>query len=109
MKKLICSFAILFLCFTSYAQQDTGGCKDPALFTRLPNFYISECSENYNELALRISTEKTETKEGNFLSVTYYYNFDTGGKAKSPFQIMKNYENAVVKNGENWFIKIRTP
>jgi OmpA-OmpF porin, OOP family len=87
------------LYFSSYAQQDAAGCKDPALFARFPNFYISECSENYNELILRTSPVKAESKEGNLLSVTYYYNFDNGAKAKSPFQIMKNYENAVSKNG----------
>ena len=98
MRKLIYCFAILLLHFNTYAQQDAEGCKDPALFSRFPNFYISECSENYNELILRISSEKTETKEGNLMTFTYYYNFDTGGKAKSPLQIMKNYENAVTKN-----------
>lgn len=105
MKKLLYCFAILFLYFTSYAQQDVEGCKDPTLFTRFPNFYISECSENYNELTLRISSEKTEIKEGNLLSYTYYYNFDTGGKAKSPLQIMKNYENAIIKNGGKMIYK----
>jgi OOP family OmpA-OmpF porin len=105
MKNLLYSFAIMFLSIASYAQQDAEGCKDPALFTRFLNFYISECSENYNELTLRTSSEKTETKEGNLISITYYYNFDTGGKAKSPFQIMKNYENAVVKNGGNMVYK----
>jgi outer membrane protein OmpA-like peptidoglycan-associated protein len=65
----------------------------------MSDFYISECSENYNELSLQMGGEKTETKEGNLFSITYYYNYDTGGKGKSPLQIIKNYENAVVKNG----------
>jgi OOP family OmpA-OmpF porin len=99
MKTLLYCFVIFLLYFSSYAQQDAAGCKDPALFARFPNFYISECSENYNELILRTSPVKAESKEGNLLSVTYYYNFDNGAKAKSPFQIMKNYENAVSKNG----------
>ena len=105
MKNFLYCFVVTFLYITSYAQQDVEGCKDPALFTRFPNFYISECSENYNELTLRISSEKTEIKEGNLFSITYYYNFDTGGKAKSPLQIMKNYEVAVVKNGGKMIYK----
>jgi OOP family OmpA-OmpF porin len=98
MKTLLYYFLIFFLYFNSFAQQDAEECKDPVLFTRFPNFYISHCSENYNELTLRSSPEKTETKEGNPLKITYYYNYDTGEKTKSPFQIMKNYENAVLKN-----------
>jgi len=99
MKKFLYLF-LLFLpaCF-ALAQQDAEGCKDHSLFTRMSDFYISECSENYNELSLQMGGEKTETKEGNLFSITYYYNYDTGGKGKSPLQIIKNYENAVVKNG----------
>ena len=45
------------------AQTDAGGCKDHPLLSRLENFYISECEENYNELQLRTGSNKTETKE----------------------------------------------
>jgi OOP family OmpA-OmpF porin len=100
MKTLLYYFLIFFLYFNSFAQQDAEGCKDPVLFTRFPNFYISHCSENYNELTLRSSPEKTETKEGNLLKITYYYNYDTGERTKSSFQIMKNYENAMLKNDD---------
>jgi outer membrane protein OmpA-like peptidoglycan-associated protein len=100
MKKCI---SILMLALTvsifASAQNDAAGCKDHALLTRLENFDISDCSENYNELQLRTSVGKTETKEGNLFSYYYRYNFDAGVKMKSPLQIVKNYENAVVKNG----------
>lgn len=89
----------------SVAQEDATGCKDHSLFTRMSDFYISECSENYNELELRISSDKTETKEGNLYTITYYYNYDKGGKGKSPLQIIKNYENAVVNNGGKMIYK----
>ena len=93
--------------FTSFsvAQEDNPDCKDHPLFTRLDNFYITNCTENYNELSLRISSDKTETKEGNLTYIDYYYNYDTGGKGKSPLQIIKNYENAVVKNGGKMIYK----
>ena len=90
--------AIVLVNFTN-AQNDADGCKDHQLLTRLENFYISDCSENYNELQLRTSVSKKETKEGNRFSYYYRYNFDAGVKMKSPLQIIKNYENAVVKNG----------
>ncbi|MCX6267051.1 MAG: OmpA family protein [Bacteroidetes bacterium] len=89
----------------AYAQNDADGCKDHKLLTRLENFNISDCSENYNELQLRTSAGKTETKEGNLFFYYYRYNFDAGVKMKSPFQIVKNYENAVVKNGGRLIFK----
>jgi OmpA-OmpF porin, OOP family len=95
------SILMLVLALTNfaYAQNDADGCKDHELLTRLENFYISDCSENYNELQLRTSVSKTETKEGNLFYYYYRFNFDAGVKMKSPLQIVKNYENAVVKNG----------
>lgn len=94
----ILMFVIALSNFT-YAQNDADGCKDHALLTRLENFYISDCSESYNELVLRTSVSKTEAKEGNLFYYYYRFNIDAGVKMKSPLQIIKNYENAVVKNG----------
>ena len=100
MKKTIIALgAFVIMSCIAFAQNDAEGCKDHPLFTRLSNFYISECSENYNELKLRVSNDKTETKEGNLFSITYYFNSDAGEKARSPLQVIKNYENAVVNNG----------
>jgi OOP family OmpA-OmpF porin len=100
MKKCI-SFLMFALTVTIFAsaQNDADGCKDHELLTRLENFNISDCSENYNELQLRTSVSKTETKEGNLLYYYYRFNFDAGVKMKSPLQIIKNYENAIIKNG----------
>ena len=110
MKNIIKAFSIfIFVTSLTFAQNDAEGCKDHPLFTRISNFYISECSENFNELTLRISSEKTEAKEGNLFTITYYFNADAGEKAKSPFQIIKNYENAVVKNGGKMIYKNTDP
>lgn len=98
-KPLIGLFIFLSTAFISFAQDDAEGCKDHKLFTRLENFFIGSCSENYNEIEIRITQNKTETKEGNLTQIYYRYNFDSGQKEKSPLQIIKNYENAVVKNG----------
>ncbi len=110
MKKAVMSlFIFAVFAVAAKAQQDAEGCKDHELFTRMSNFYISECSENYNELELRISSSKTEMKEGNLFSITYYFNSDAGEKARSPFQIVKNYENAVKKNGGKMIYKNTDP
>lgn len=100
MKKIV---LILMLAFSltniANAQEDAQGCKDHPLLTRLENFYISDCEENYNELQLRINNATTETKEGNLFHIYYRYNPDSGVKAKSALQIVRNYEVAITKNG----------
>lgn len=88
-----------------FAQNDADGCTDHPLLTRLENFYISQCENNYNELQLRTSSSKTETKEGNLFNIYYRYNSDAGVKAKSALQIIKNYEIAITKNGGKMIYK----
>ena len=106
MKKLFLSlYIVLSTTFISFAQDDAEGCKDHQLFTRLENFYIGSCSENYNEIEIRTGQNKTEMKEGNLTQIYYRFNFDSGQKEKSPLQIIKNYENAVVKNGGKMIYK----
>ncbi len=98
-RTLMAVVAVLSIAQAAQAQTDAAGCKDHVLLTRLENFYISSCEENFNELALRMSSSKTESKEGTLFNIYYRYNFDTGAKAKSAFQIIRNYEMAIVKNG----------
>ena len=100
MKKLLFTLVLaLVLSNYSAAQNDADGCKDHPLLTRIANFYISKCEENFNELQIRTASNKTETKEGNLFTIDYVYNSGSGEKFKSPLQIIKNYENAIVKNG----------
>ena len=89
----------LLLPIPSFGQHDVDGCKDHPLLTRLENFFISDCEENYNELLLRLSSNETATKEGNLYHLYYRYNFDAGVKAKSALQIIRNYEVAITNNG----------
>jgi outer membrane protein OmpA-like peptidoglycan-associated protein len=98
---------ILFTAFVAslYAQEDNPDCKDHSLFTRLTNFYLVSCEENFNELELRFDPNKTEVKEGNLFVLDYAFNYDAGEKPKSPLQIIKNYENAIVKNGGKMLYK----
>ena len=106
MKKLLFAlFLIPSTTFTSFSQNDADGCKDHALLTRLNNFYLASCEENFNELELRLDNNKTEIKEGNLFSLDYVFNSDAGEKPKSPLQIIKNFENAIVKNGGKMLYK----
>lgn len=100
MKKLSSTILmIISLLMQGFAQTDADGCQDHALLTRLENFYIASCEENYNELQFQMSGSDIETKEGNLFRIYYRYNPDAGVKAKSVFQVMKNYEMAITKNG----------
>lgn len=98
MKRIVVLRALAMMSCIVFAQSDAEGCKDHILSTRLSYFFITECSENYNELNLRVSEEKTETKEGDLFSITYYYDFDKSKMARSPLQVIKKYENAVATN-----------
>lgn len=114
MKNSFLSLILLFsFCFIFQseviAQEDNPDCKDHPLFSRFPNFYISSCTENYNETEIPIAINKSETKEGNLFFTDYYYNSETGGKYKSALQIIKNYEAAVVKNGGKMIYKNTDP
>lgn len=97
----------LFVVFVTaiYAQEDDPGCKDHNLLSRVNNFYLVSCEENFNELELRLGNNKTEIKEGNLFSLNYLFNSDAGEKPKSPLQIIKNYENAIVQNGGKMIYK----
>lgn len=96
---ILIALLVLSLPVIVKAQEDADGCKDHPLLTRLENFYISGCEENYNELVLRTNTSKSETKEGNLFYIYYRYNADAGVKAKSALQVIRNYEVAITKNG----------
>jgi OOP family OmpA-OmpF porin len=80
------------------SQEDAPGCKDSPMFTRMPNTLISQCSSNYDELSIPMGADKTETKEGTKTSIQYDYEKEEA-TAPSFFQIVKNFENAIVKTG----------
>jgi len=98
MKTTWLSIPVLMLCSvaTSYSQ-DAEGCKDNALFTRLPNFIIEACTSNYNATEFQMGTSKVQSIEGNVTMLKYAHSSETN-KRPSPLQIIKNYENAVLKN-----------
>jgi outer membrane protein OmpA-like peptidoglycan-associated protein len=108
MKRIILLIAVLIIIPNISKAQDTEGCKDHPLLTRFPNFYIDQCTSNFNELELRMKLDKKETKEGNLTKLFYRFNGEASVKEPSPLQIMKNYENAIVKNGGKLVFKSTT-
>lgn len=101
MKKI----ALLTLCFlslqTGFAQEaDEEGCKDHPLFNRLPKFRLVGCTDNFNVMPVRFAAEKSEEKEGRVIKLGYsFVPASDQDKAPSPYQVIKNYENAILKNG----------
>ena len=99
MKKLIILIAFSFIAFYSFAQ-DAEGCKDHPMFNRMPDYVISQCSENFAALDVIIGKEnKTETQEGTRTHLDYLFNTEIQHKYPSWLQVVRNYENAIFKLG----------
>ncbi len=84
---------------TGFAQEDAEGCKDNALFTRMPGYYISECTQNYNQLDFYDNNGQDVKLEGNLTYAWYILNLESGKAEPSYLQIIKNYANAIIKIG----------
>ena len=98
MKKLIFPILLLLLSFRGLAQ-DSEGCKDHPLFSRMPGYNISECTDNYNQMDFLNAAGEEVKPEGNLTFIWYVFNGESGNKEPSFFQIIKNYSNAVLKAG----------
>jgi OOP family OmpA-OmpF porin len=99
MNRLI-SFLVIFSAVVAplAGQDDAEGCKDPALFTRMPNFHIYRCEDiQFDKFEFWVSTDKFQAVEGHSLYVNYYLN--ENAQAPSGLQIVRNYSNAVKKLG----------
>ncbi len=91
---------VMLINFTAvFAQQDAEGCKDHPLFTRMPGYYISECTQNYNQLDFYNANGEDVKLEGNLSYAWYVFNLESGKTEPSYFQIIKNYANAILKIG----------
>jgi len=103
-------FLVALLCATvpALAQKplkDAPGTKDPALFTRMPGFYLpsaaSMVEKAFDSYTFMVKGEKgIERKaiEGHLL--TYKYILDrTSGSSPSSLQIMRNYQGAAAPLG----------
>jgi outer membrane protein OmpA-like peptidoglycan-associated protein len=72
---------------------DTEGSKDPAVFTRMPGFYIYRCDvREFDRYEFAVSPEKKEPVEGRHTFIVYYAN--EGITLPSGLQVNRNYLNA---------------
>jgi OmpA-OmpF porin, OOP family len=94
----IAAFLLLQPVFV-FAQDDVENCKDHPMFNRMPNTFITECSNNYDEVEFYLSSDNVVKKEGNKAMLHYGYNYDSKVAPPSFLQIVKNYENALAKYG----------
>lgn len=81
------------------AQSDAEGCNDHPFFNRLSNYVIYDCIENYNEYEFMMGEDKTETLEGTLSHILYSYDGPFGPNLPSRLQVLKNYEQAILKMG----------
>jgi OmpA-OmpF porin, OOP family len=85
--------------------QDRPGFKDPAFFTRMPNFFLSYgdsiVEKPFNSFQFETIQEGKRGKqrvEGRFWYYKYRYE-ESAGPIPSPLQIIRNYENAAARIG----------
>ena len=99
MKKLIFPLVLILLLIKPGFSQDAEGCKDHPFFSRMPNFFITGCSQNFNKLEYYVSEEGVDSKEGELTVISYSFPDDNSLKMPSQLQILRNFENAIIKLG----------
>ena len=100
MKKTIFSLTIMLLgILTTVFAQDLEGCKDHQILTRMQNYYILECSQNFDKMDFYDSKGQDVQPEGNLKYIWYSFNLESGKPEPSYLQIIKNYSNAIIKIG----------
>ena len=104
MKRAVCILLLVFCAAPLHRAmaagdpQDQAGSRDPALFTRMPGFYISTYEElEFDRHEFWVSPEKTETVEGRRYSLDYYAK--DGVTIPSGLQVTRNYANAAKAMG----------
>ncbi|MGC4118503.1 MAG: OmpA family protein [Myxococcales bacterium] len=86
---------------------DHESCKDPAVFTRMPGFFLPNASRcetrQFDRYEFPLADRQKAAVEGAFAK--YRYTFDkTAGAPPSALQVLRNYENAVkAAGGETLF------
>ena len=102
MNCLSASFLLLSLSLAAAAQMsDFKGLKDPALFTRMPHYFLTtrdsveDKAFDSFEFQLKAGTERVEGRH-----LRYEYSFDeAAGNMPGTLQIVRNYEGAARKIG----------
>lgn len=98
MKKLTFSLLITLFSIISVVAQDSEGCKDHPLFSRMKGFSIYECSKNFNVLDTYNAAGEDLQYEGYLTYIDYIFDTETG-EMPSNYQIIKNYQDAILAKG----------
>jgi OOP family OmpA-OmpF porin len=76
------------------AEPDAQGCQDHPMFTRMRDYYITECSTKpFDRVEMYVSDDKVTNVEGKKTSIEYAFSREEG--APSAIQVVRNYANAV--------------
>ena len=98
----------LFLLFSKgFAQEDEPGAKDPALFNRMPGYYISKTETKEFDVHKFFDGRKLVAVEGKVTIVTYTPK-ESLNPRPSELQIRRNYSNAIKKVGGKILFEGRT-
>jgi outer membrane protein OmpA-like peptidoglycan-associated protein len=87
---------LLSLAWTAMAgaqETDAENCKDHPMFSRMSNFYISECEANFDAVEFEMAEGEPKTVEGQKTKIGYI--LKEGSPVPSYLQIRRNYANAV--------------
>ena len=96
-KQITITFFLMIFTYTAYSQ-DADGCKDHAMFNRMPNYIIAECVVNFDLVQIMMADGNEMPIEGNKTYI-YYNPKEDYQQPPSFYQIVKNYENAISKYG----------
>jgi OOP family OmpA-OmpF porin len=104
-KRIIAIFSLILVlglagsAFAITDPNDQEGSKDPALFTRMPGYYISRYeAKDFERYEVPVTPDfKTQAIEGRYLMITYAIN--EGARQASALQIVRNYANAAAAIG----------
>jgi OOP family OmpA-OmpF porin len=100
MKKISVFLALAILIFSSISfalERDMKGSKDHPLFSRIPNYYISDQANKDFDRYTSPYIDKDNVWEGKLTQTNY--SAQEGTKELSFIQIIRNYENAIKKIG----------
>jgi outer membrane protein OmpA-like peptidoglycan-associated protein len=97
---LVVLAALVLIAVPAFTQEpDAEGCKDHALFSRFPGFYIQRCTLNdFASHTFRVG-KKEVAVEGRYTEIMYYKN--ESAKAPGVLALHRNFENAIKKIGGN--------
>jgi OmpA-OmpF porin, OOP family len=98
LRSLTLLISILCISFPIAFAEDEPGCSDHPLLTRMPNFYISECTkEDFGEEEMYFGEDQSRMVEGKHTVIGY--DISEEAPRVSELQVRRNYINAITKLG----------